>query len=117
MRDGPLRAPHVGQQGVEGIKRSRGEGSTATEKARAASRLRPLNGEGRNSSTHCVRDGYRFESPLLHQEVGANRRDFLVRRIARHSRGLWRQFSLIASRGLPGFLSALLARVGIIVRA
>jgi hypothetical protein len=23
----PLRAPHVGQQGVEGIKRSRGEGS------------------------------------------------------------------------------------------
>ena len=68
MRDGPLRALHVGQQGVEGIKRSRGEGSTATEKARAASRLRPLNGEGRNSSTHCVRDGYRFESPLLHQE-------------------------------------------------
>jgi hypothetical protein len=30
--------------------------------------------------------GQRFESPQLHQEVDANRRDFQVRRIARHSR-------------------------------
>jgi ATP-dependent exoDNAse (exonuclease V) alpha subunit len=33
-------------------------------------------------------DGHQFESPPLHQEVGANRRDFLRHRIARHFRSL-----------------------------
>jgi hypothetical protein len=41
---------------------------------------------------HC--GGQRFESPQLHQEVRANRRDFLVRRIARHSRDLRRHQSV-----------------------
>jgi hypothetical protein len=35
---------------------------------------------------HC--GGQRFESPQLHQEVGAKRRDFLCHRIARHFRSL-----------------------------
>jgi hypothetical protein len=38
--------------------------------------------------------GQRFESPQLHHEVRANRRDFQVRRIARHSRGLRPQQSV-----------------------
>ena len=33
-------------------------------------------------------DGHQFESPQLHQEVGAKRRDFLCHRIARHFRSL-----------------------------
>jgi hypothetical protein len=41
--------------------------------------------------SHCGGQG--FESPQLHQEVRANRRDFLVRRIARHSRDLRRRTS------------------------
>jgi hypothetical protein len=46
--------------------------STAIEKAGAASRVRALTGEERNSSRfHCTRDGHRFESPQLHQEVRA----------------------------------------------
>jgi hypothetical protein len=37
------------------------------------------------STRGCLyRGGQRFESPPLHQEVGANRRDFLRLRIARH---------------------------------
>jgi hypothetical protein len=44
--------------------------------------------------SHCVRDGHRFESPQLHQEVGANRRDFLRHRIARHFREPHRQREL-----------------------
>ena len=40
------------------------------------------------------RGGQRFESPQLHQEVRANRRDFLRRRIARHFRSLWPDRSL-----------------------
>jgi phage terminase large subunit GpA-like protein len=39
---------------------------------------------------HC--GAQRFESPLLHQVVRANRRDYLVGRIARHFRGLRRQW-------------------------
>jgi hypothetical protein len=35
-----------------------------------------------------------FESPQLHQGVRASRRDFLVRRIARHFRGLRRQWAV-----------------------
>jgi hypothetical protein len=59
--------------------------------------------EGSNMVTNCVFSvapslgataqhygDQRFESPQLHQEVGANRRDFLRQRIARHSRGLRR---------------------------
>jgi hypothetical protein len=58
-------------------------------RSRAASRLRALTGEGRNSSrSQCTRDGHRFES------VRANRRGFLVRRIARHFRGLRRRQSV-----------------------
>jgi hypothetical protein len=62
------------------------------EKARAANSLRALTGEERNSSrSRRARDGHRFESPQLHQEVRANRRDFLRHRIARHFRDLWRR--------------------------
>jgi hypothetical protein len=44
------------------------------EKARAANSLRALTGEERNSSrSRRARDGHRFESPQLHQEVRANR--------------------------------------------
>jgi hypothetical protein len=47
------------------------------EKARAANSLRALTGEERNSSrSRRARDGHRFESPQLHQEVHASRRDF-----------------------------------------
>ena len=53
-------------------------GRRSRSKAQAASMLRVLTGEERNSSrSHCARDGHRFESPQLHQEVRANRREFL----------------------------------------
>jgi hypothetical protein len=43
------------------------------EKARAANSLRALTGEERISSrSRRARDGHRFESPQLHQEVRAN---------------------------------------------
>jgi hypothetical protein len=45
-------------------------GRRSRSKAQAASMLRVLTGEERNSSrSHCARDGHRFESPQLHQEV------------------------------------------------
>jgi hypothetical protein len=49
-------------------------GRRSRSKAQAASMLRVLTGEERNSSrSHCARDGHRFESPQLHHEVGASR--------------------------------------------
>jgi hypothetical protein len=54
--------------------------SIVIEKARAANSLRAFTGEKRNSSrSRRARDGHRFESPQLHHEVRANRRDFLRR--------------------------------------
>jgi hypothetical protein len=62
----------------------------AIEKARAASRLRALNGEERRSSrSPSARDGHRFESPQLHQVVGANGPGFATPTIRR-------QFSALA---------------------
>ena len=67
---------------------------------RAASRhAEAATGQAR-ACLHC--GGQRFESPPLHQEVRANRHDFLRRRIARHFRSLPRQGPV--SVGGPGIL-------------
>jgi hypothetical protein len=52
------------------------------DEPRRNGRLLPV----KRAMLHC--GGQRFESPPLHQEVRANRRDFLRHRIARHFRGL-----------------------------
>jgi hypothetical protein len=45
-------------------------GRRSRSKAQAASMLRVLTGEERNSSrSHCARDGHRFEPPQLHQSL------------------------------------------------
>jgi hypothetical protein len=51
------------------------------------------------------RDGHRFESPRLHQEVRVNRRDFLRHRIPRHFSSLPRQGPV--SVGGPAILRAI----------
>ena len=82
---------------------NQGEGVIAIAKARVARELRALTGEERSSSrSPSARDDHRFESPQLHQEVRANRHDFLRRRIARHFRSLPRQ-GPVSVRG-PGIL-------------
>jgi hypothetical protein len=86
---------------------NRGEASIAIEKARAASRLRALTGEGRNSSrSHCARDGHRFESPQLHHEVAAEQRGRhfrITRRWAiRRRRGWSRRLQIVDKRYLHG---------------
>jgi hypothetical protein len=76
------------------------------EKARAANSLRALTGEERNSSrSRRAHDGHRFESPQLHHEVRANRRDFLRHRIARHFRSLPRRGTV--SAGVRRFSGAI----------
>jgi hypothetical protein len=78
----------------------------AIEKARAASSA--LTGEQRNSSrSRCARDGHRFESPQLHQEVRANRRDFLVRRMARHFRAIVENLIALVEEQRVEFVAAL----------
>ena len=71
----------------------------------AASGLRALTGKGRNSSrSHRARDGHRFESPPLLQEVGANNPEFLAPTIPRLFSALARKLLVCAvhSAGTAG---------------
>jgi hypothetical protein len=63
LKHRPSAPPHVGRRKLTASSDRVARASIAIEKALAESGLRPLNGAGRNSSTHCVRDGHRFESP------------------------------------------------------
>ena len=63
-------------------------------------------GEGRNSSrSHCARDGHRFESPQLHQEVGASGYGFPDSKIPRRRRALAGHRPVCGSN-LRGFLAS-----------
>jgi hypothetical protein len=62
--------------------------SVAGSQRRALGSINPWKRRRRQRASVPYRGGQRFESPQLHQEVRANRRDFLRHRIARHFRSL-----------------------------
>jgi hypothetical protein len=76
-------ATPVGALSAQERNRSRG-----SRGERALGSNEPLEATALSPRGCLLRAGLRFESPPLHQEIRANRRDFLRHRIARHFRSL-----------------------------